>query len=226
MKTLAMLTVCALAGIQLSLAQMKAVDVKGDVRVRHGVDRDWEPIRSGRDLKPEDTMMLGKRAHASVLLDGNKRVLIPENTVVDLLDFRVLSHQDLLLRLAMERIRAVPAQNDGNLEVPQTTVSHGAEQPQPPEEARSLEFGRLQLNGTRVLYKNGFYGTCAVKTKEILRLYPELSHDTGLRLMIAAALEKENLHGEALTEYASLAKDDLSPRDRSFVNERMKKLRK
>ena len=226
MKTLVTLAACVLAGVQLSLAQIKAVDVKGDVRVRHGVDREWRTAQRGLELKPDDSMMAGKRSRALILVNGKKRVVIPENAVVDLVDFRVLSRQDLLLQLAMERIRSVPAEERNDPGVPQTTISHGSEQVQPHETVRSLEFGRLQLNGTRVLFDNGYYATCALRTKEVLRLYPELSHDSRSRLMVAAALEKENLHGEALTEYSALMKEKLSPKDKAFVQQRVKKLRK
>ena len=226
MKSYFLAAVSVLAGAQLSLAQVRTIAVQGEVLVRHGVDREWQKVHKGLELKVDDSMMSGERSNAMILVDGKKRIRIPENTIVDLIDFRSLTRQELLLQLALERVRAVAGKEGGDPAVPQTTVSHGTERGEAPESVRSLELGRLQLNGSRVLFDNGYYATCALKAKEVLRLYPELSHDSEVRFMIARALEKENLHGEALTEYASLVHEDLSPRDREFVKQQLARLRK
>lgn len=211
----------------LVLAQVKVIDVKGDVSVRHGVSREWQPIRVGDILKPEDSMKSGKRSSATIIVDGSKRIVLPENVIVDLSDFRKLTQEELLLKLAMERVRAVPVEEkrDG-LIIPQTTVIHGNEKTVMEQSNRSIEMGLLQLNGTRVLYNGGYYATCALKAKEVLRLFPEFSKKIEIRLMIPSALEKENLNGEALTEYISLANEELFPKDRIIVQAKIAQLKK
>lgn len=209
------------------LGQLKVVEVKGDVTVRFGVSQEWHAVRVGDVLKPEDSMKSGKRSSATLLVDGTKRIVIPENVIVDLSDFRKLTQEELLLKLAMERVRAIPVEDkrDG-LIVPQTTVIHGAEKNTVEQSSRSIDIGLLQLNGTRVLYNGGYYATCALKAKEVLRLYPEFSNNIKARLMIASALEKENLKGEALTEYRSLANEELSPKEQSVVQTKIAQLKK
>lgn len=208
------------------LAQMKVVDMKGEIAVRHGVHQEWLPVNVGDILKPEDSMRSGKRSSATIAGDGTKRIVIPENVIVDLSDFRTLTQDDLVLKLAMERVLAVPTQENRNgLIIPQTTIVHGKEKTVQNEPPRSQDSGILQLNGTRVLYNAGYYGTSALKAKEVLRLYPELSNKVDVRLMIASALEKVSLVGEALTEYSSLTNGDLSRKDRAFVQERIVKLK-
>lgn len=118
-------------------------------------------------------------------------------------------------------MRAVPdGEHDDHMRVPKTTIVHGEkkegrEQSLPAEQHTGL----LQLNGTRVLFSHGYYGTCALRAKEVFRLYPEFARQIDARLRVAAALEKLNLYGEALAEYRALSHEELSHRDKVFVNE-------
>lgn len=217
--------------VHLCFGQITVLNVKGDVHVRHDVSRVWQSVRAGDVLKPHDSMRSGKRASATVLVDGKKRVLLTENMIVDLSDFRSLTQEELLLRLTVERVRAVPMHDrDTELLVPQTTLIHGAEKASAGEGARPdqirIEVGILQLNGTRLLYTSGYYATCALKAKEVFRLYPELLKNFDARLMVASALENENLNGEALVEYTSLINEQLSPNEQVIVQTKIARLKK
>jgi hypothetical protein len=224
MKTLLSMAILLFSWPESSLCQAKIVDVRGDVQVRHGVDQQWERVGVGDILKPEDSMMSGKRSRATILVDG-RRIVIPEEVIVDVSDFRSLTQEELLLRLALERFRAVPPK-DENIIIPQTTVTRGSERNSQVLRPLSADMGLLQLNGVRVLYSDGFYATCVLKAKEVFRNYPELNSKIEFRLMVASALEKENLTGEALAEYSSLASETLSPKDRAVVEERQARLKK
>lgn len=227
MRTIILGCVTSILCLHLCLGQIKVIEVRGDVRVRHGVSQDWQLVRGGDILKPQDSMKLAKRASAAILVDGQKRLTIPENVIVDLSDFRTLTQEELLLKLAMERVRSVPSQErNDELVIPQTTVIHGAEKTPGDLWMRSAEVGVMQLNGTRVLYHGGYYATCALKAKEVLRLYPELSKRVDIRLMVASALEKENLNGEALLEYTALKNEELSPKDRTIIQGEILQLKK
>ena len=219
--------VASILSLHFCAGQVKVLQVKGDVYVRHDVRQEWQPLHAGDILKPNDSMKSGKRARAIILVDGKRRIAFPENVIIDLSDLRSLTREELLLKLAMERFRTVPVQEQNDEPgIPQSTILHGSEKGPANTLQSSNEPGILQLNGTRVLYRIGYYATCALKAKEVFRLYPELSKRSEFRLMVAYALEKENLNGEALTEYASLLNDDLSSRDKEIVQVRMARLKK
>lgn len=206
--------------------QISIVEVKGDVTVLRGVNDEWTPLRRGEMLKPDDSMKLGRRSSAAILVDG-KRITLPERTIVDLSDFRQLTRDELLLRLAMERVREVPDDSDRDgLRFPQATSIHGTEKSADQSVERSKEIGEMQLNGARLLYTGGYYATCVLRTKEVLRLHPIFANKTDVRLMVASALEKTNLYGEALTEYIALDNSDLTPAEKAHVRMKIERLKK
>lgn len=183
--------------------------IKGTVEVRKGVSEDWKKVSVGDVLKPEDTMRTGKKSSATIMVD-QRRIIIPELSMVDVSDFRDMSVEDFLLKLAMQNILAVPDRDDDHLFIPSTTVLHGSSKSTRADaDEQTLDAGDLQLHGARVLYDNAFYATSILKTKETLRLYPESKSNVEARLTMAASFEKMNLYNDALSEYSSVAAESL-----------------
>jgi hypothetical protein len=83
----------------------------------------------------------------------------------------------------------------------------------------------MEVRGTTLLYKYEFYPTCILKAKQTMVYYPELKSRFEYRRMIAQALEKMRLTGEALGEYISITKEKLSPSQRKSVEENIRRLK-
>lgn len=217
------IAIFALALTAVSFAATKVTAVKGEVTVRHGVSEEWTVLATGDVLKPDDTIRLGKHATATVLTDANNKLVIPELVMLDIADIRMLTQEELLLQLAMERVRSVPARNGGNdLSIPRTTTVHGDNKGAVSTHAVAIAGdGSLQLNGVRVLYQNGYYGTSVLRAKEIYRLIPSLAANIDSRMMVASALEKMNLNSEALNEYNDIAKSGPSKEQGALIQQRL-----
>jgi len=209
--------------------------IHGDVSVRHGVTETWMKLRVGDVLRPDDTMKTGKKASAIIVTrsgDQNreeKKIMLPEEVMLDLSDIRDLSQEELMLKLTMEKVRASASEwKNTEMNVPNTPrVTHGPDKsPSTPLESDDLQVGMFQWNGTRVLYENGFYPTCALKAMEVFRRYPLLKERFENRLLVAEALEKANLRGEALNEYVGLSSDQLTPDQQDVVRSRIAQLKK
>jgi hypothetical protein len=144
-------------------------------------------------------------------------------------DIRDLSQEELMLKLTMERVRSSSYQwKNDELNIPNTTVLHGTDESshQGLTEGND-ESGILELNGSRVLYDNAFYSTCALKTMEVLRRHPALGGVFENRLLVAQALEKANLSGEALNEYGALSSmQNLDASQREIVRSKIASLRR
>lgn len=224
---MAILVLLAAAAMSAS-ADVKVVSIKGDVTIRHGAQEEWQSVAPGDVIKPEDSMRSGKRSSVVLLVDDETKLTLPEMVIVDCSDLRTLTQEELLLKLAMEGIRAVPGQKrDGGISVPRTTTVHGTKS----ESARtarpeSKEGYVLLLNGTKVLHRHGFYATMILRAKEIFRLAPEMSKRTDVRLMVADSFEKLDLGGDALVEYRKLSKEKLSLEERSIVELKIAELKK
>lgn len=114
------------------------------------------------------------------------------------------------------------------MNIPNTTLVHGDLKDKKESLTESnTDLGILQLNGTRVLYENGFYSTSALKTLEILRQYPSLGSLYKNRLLIAEALEKANLKSEAMNEYMAISSlPDIKKDQKDFVQSKIAQLKK
>jgi len=207
---------------------IKVIAAKGNVYVRHNVEEQWVPVSVGDVLKPEDSMRLDQKSTATIVIDGNKKLTLPELVIVDLSDLRMLTQEDLLLKLAMEHIRSIPIdKRDNEFKITRTTSVHSpSKENKPVRITVKRELGELQLNGTKVLYDNGFYATCVLRAKEVFRLFPDLSKRFDGRLLIGTALEMLKLNGEAFGEYTSLLEEQLSTEQRAIVKKKLAQLRK
>jgi len=228
--------ICLLVGCSgLARAQDIVVQrLQGDVSVRHGVTEVWTHVAVGDVLRPDDTMKTGRKGTAVLVAPvknsgGTKRISLPPEVIVDLSDVRELTQDELMLKLTMERVRASSYQwKNDDLHIPNASVVHGADRSSgAPLTDNDPQSGILQWNGARVLYDNGFYSTCALKTMELFRLYPSVGGKFDNHLMAAEALEKANLRGEALTEYnGMLQMDGVTAAQQAVVKERIAELKK
>lgn len=209
MKRIAGIVAWVIIALPLLANTITVKSVKGTIEVRRGVSEEWKKVSVGDVLKPEDTMRTGEKSSATIVVDA-KRLTVPELTMVDLADFRDMSMEDFLLKLAMQNILAVPDRDDDTIVIPTTTVLHGSSKSTRPDPVEiPSDAGKLQLRGVKVLFDNSFYATSILKTKETLRLYPELKSNIEARLTMAAAFEKMNLYNDALAEYSALSTENL-----------------
>ena len=208
--------------------EFRIVALKGDVTVRRSVQEGWVIVAVGDVLKPDDSIRSGENSSATLTTDGQNEFLLPESAIIDLADLRKLTREEVMLKLAMERVRSVPSRDRKNdLKLPRTTAVHGADQKTRPMPGTSGDnTGALELNGARVLYGLGCYGTSALKAKSVFRIHPTLRKEIESRILVAIALEKIQLAGEALNEYTELVREGLSPEYLAHIEEKISQLRK
>jgi hypothetical protein len=208
--------------------------VQGDVTVRHGVTETWTTIADGDVLRPDDTMRTGKRGGAVIVTSsagakgaGQKTITVPPEVIVDISDIRELSQEELMLKLTMEKVRASSYQwKNDELHIPNAAAVHGADRSPESSTVTDATTGVFQMNGARLLYNNGFYATCALKGLEVFRQYPALGAGFENHFLVAQALEKANLRGEALGEYGALsAQEGLTPDQRAVIAAKIERLR-
>ncbi|MBA4313433.1 MAG: hypothetical protein C0417_12490 [Chlorobiaceae bacterium] len=208
-----------------SAADFKVIGLKGAATVRHGVNERWISVSVGDVLSSDDSIELDKQSSAT-LLTGTAKITLPEMVIVDLSDLRLLSQEDLLMKLAMENIKSIPPRDDiRELNIPRVTTVHGEKREQSTTKAQSdIQNGVKQLNGCKVLYRSGYYATCALKVKQVFRLYPILTEDLDIRMLIASSFEKMNLNKEALEEYHALLEKSLPEEKRLKLNKKIELL--
>jgi hypothetical protein len=232
MKSALMVAVLCFA-VRATAGEIIVQKMQGDVSIRHGVTEVWVKVAPGDVLRPDDTMKTGKKGSAVIVLPspaGTARTfMLPGDVIVDISDIRDLSQEELMLKLTMEKVRASSYQwKSDDLQIPSAAVVHGADKASHQVMSESdPATGVLQINGAHVLFENGFFATCALKGMEIFRLYPPLGRQFRSRMMVAEALEKANLRGEAVNEYGAISKlDGITPEQQTLVHIRIEALRK
>jgi hypothetical protein len=235
MKTIVLMLILAVAcGVAPAAESIIIQRADGEVSVRHGVAEVWNKVAPGDVLRPNDTMRTGKGGKVVLLVQWgttatSKKMSLPPHVIVDMSDIRDLTQEELMLKLTMEKVRGSSYQwkNDGMV-IPDAAVVHGANNATAaPLSENDIQTGRLQLNGVRVLYENGFFASCVLRAMEVFRLYPALSSSFEHRLLLAEAMEKANLRGEALAEYGAVSRlEGLTPGEQVQVQGRIQTLRK
>ncbi len=235
MRIIAVFPAMLLAAATLRGGEITLQKVQGDVQVRQGISEAWHQVAAGDVLKPDDTIRTGLKGTAIILVPlaplpkSPKRIALPPDVMVDLSDVRELSQEELMLKLAMEKVRSSSYQPPVNgMNIPNASVVIGAtKNGRAGLTENDLAVGIMQLNGTHVLFENGFYSTCALKAMEVFRLFPTLGERFSERLLVAEALERAHLRGEALSEYGAMLRlPALTARQESLLHERMNQLRK
>jgi hypothetical protein len=233
MKTALVAAVLFLA-VRTTAGEIVVQKMQGAVSVRHGVTETWTKVAPGDVLRPDDTMKTGKKGSAVIVVPSStagasRTVVLPGEVIVDMSDIRDLTQEELMLKLTMEKVRASSYQwKSDDLRIPSAAVVHGADKSSNLNLSESdPATGVLELNGAHVLFENGFFATCALKAMEVFRLYPPLGKEFRDRMMVAEALEKANLRGEAVNEYGAIATlDGITSEQQALVHTRIEGLRK
>lgn len=234
MRGLAVIAVLLLSALP-SLAGIKIVSLKGDVTVRRGAAERWVTVALGDALRPEDSIRLGEGADATVVLEDGpgtgKKVRFPAMVIVDAADLRNITRTDLLMKLAMEDVRSAPTPTRGGGDMPNstpktTTTRAGDRDPGPTRNAEGGMENGMRLNGAKVLHENGYFGPCVLRSREILRIEPELARRFDARILMADALEKMDLKQEAYDAYKSLDGEKLTAVEKTLVGEKLEELKK
>jgi hypothetical protein len=178
-------------------------------------------------------MRTGKKGGAVIVIAvagaqgaTQKLITVPSEVVVDISDIRELSQEELMLKLTMEKVRASSYQwKNDELHIPNTAAVHGADRSPDTAVMPDATMGVFQMNGARLLFNNGFYATCALKGLEVIRQYPSLAKGFDNHFLVAQALEKANLRGEALNEYGALsAMEGLTADQRAILKSKIERL--
>lgn len=199
--------------------------INGTAEVRHGVSEEWKSVAVGDVLRPEDTIRTGERS-SLVLMVGTSRVTISEMTMVDMVDFRQMSREDFMLRLAMEDILAVPGRSDDKITLPSATVLHGSQN----RNSNSIQTkfspaSTMLLRGAKLLFDYGYVATSVLRLKSSMALYPEMKSSIDALTTLAIGYEKMNLENEAKGVYLSMLSNDLTDSVRKKVESSIERLK-
>jgi len=216
-----------LIGVAASV-EVKVQNVKGDVKVRYGVEEQWHPAKAGMVLRDIDTILSGSNGQVKLELGNGKIFEIDNNTYLDIVDLKNINEQELFLFLMSKKIQKVRKPDTENrLKIGNVSVVHGDSKAQSDSVSRkneSPDWSAQETNGAVSLYTQKFYPNTVVKLKKMMSRYTSLENQGKLYYYLAKSFEALDMKGQARDNYQAVIEvyqnqDELTKTDKARLNE-------
>ena len=222
MKRYIMLIIMILSTIAIG-QQFKVDKIKGKVLVQKGTEEEFTQLKKDDLLNGNDLIITEKNSFIQLDKNGTKFIL-DENSALGLNYLKKISINDLLLALAMEDIRNVP-KNKSNGIVKNTAVYGEETTIKHPIAITSNSLGERKINGAKQLAQNGYQESAIIVAKETYRKYPSTSKNIDDRIYFANLLSTLDLNNEALEEFSTVSKMNLTDDQRKIIDEEIEKIK-
>ncbi|SRR5690606_7254399 len=223
MKTLIILLISGISFL-LNAQTYKVVKITGSVKSQKDTEEKWNDVKQG-DLLNSDYVIVTDDKSSIVLSNEKNKFTLKEASAVNISRLKKLSIDELLLALAMENIISTPKpKKEGKSK---STAVYGTKVGGRNNlHIISDNFGVKKLNGAVQLAENGFKESAIVAAKETFRKYPETNTLIPYRIYFADILNDLGLYEEAYGEFSEIKKLELTPDEKSKVEERLNQIGK
>jgi hypothetical protein len=184
--------------------EIRVVRVRGEVRVRRGMEEAWMPAGAGLTLKPLDTIFTGEASEAVLSLEDGTRFTLGGNAVLDAGDLRRITERQMFLFLMSQKVgRMGAADSSSSIHIANVSVVRGAERRGEAETtAPADESGWVrEKNGARALFNAGFTTNAVVKLHKIMQRYPSVDDRGEIQFALGQAFEALSETGRAADAY-------------------------
>jgi tetratricopeptide (TPR) repeat protein len=186
----------------------KIIGWKGEVKIRRGVEENWQAAAAGMLLEHLDTILTFENGEAVLELSDGATFRLGGNTILDMSDLRKITERELFLHLMSRKISKIPPREDKTrLRIGNVSSVHGEQKAavgnvvsDPSEEARRLQ----ETNGAKALQAQHYYPNAILKFHHILNKYPDRNDCGEIHFYLGAAFEAINRPGQALDAYQTV----------------------
>jgi hypothetical protein len=203
--TLSTIFICAAAAALISAERAATVALmRGDVRVRRGLEETWSPAASGIPLEPLDTVWSGEASEVTLRLEDGTRFTMGANAMLDVGDLRRITERQMFLFLMSRKVGRLPAADASEpIRIANVSVVRGSDAKL---EAASPEAGPsggwiLEKNGASALASAGMTTNAVVRLVRILERYPSMRDGGEVHWMLGRAFETLKEPGRAADAY-------------------------
>jgi len=188
--------------------EVQIVSIKGDVKVRYGLNEQWQKAAAGEILKDIDTIFNGEDARSVLKLDDGSLFTLGPNSVLDISDLRIILEKEMFLFLMSKKVSSLENTNGKTeLRVGNVSVIHGMdarEMSSADITARQKSWALREIHGAVALYENHYFSNCIVKLHTILSRYDTLANQGMIYLYMGQAFEALEKKGQAIDAYQKL----------------------
>ncbi len=196
-----------LLGIAASV-DVTLINVKGEVKVRYGIEEEWQPAKTGMILRDIDTILSGAGGQAKLKLNDGRIFELGGNSYLDIVDLKNIDKQELFLFLMSKKIEKIKKPDtDDHIKISNVSVVHGNSKTSSKHDSlenKSSDWSKQETNGAISLYIQKFYPNTIVKLKKIMSKYTVLDNQGKLFYYLAKSFDALDMKGQARESFQAV----------------------
>jgi len=206
-----MLFICFLFLVQSHYATgARIIEASGDVKIRRGIEENWQSGRVNLLLDEIDTIWTGEDGMAVLEMDDGRKFQLRPGSMLDIVDLRKIDEQELFLNLMKMKVGKLEQNGEKTpLRLGTVSVVHGSSQDtsDTPVMPVSIDWETPTLNGIRDLFSQAYYPNAVLKIEKFHGLYPAVEDCGELQYYLGYSFEKLGQSGQATDAYQMTLQD-------------------
>ncbi len=202
----------------------KIVALNGEVKIRRGVEENWQPAAVGMLLESIDTILTFENASAILELYEGTTFRLSGNTLLEMLDLRTISERELFLHLMSQKISKIPPTDEkARVRIGNVSAVHGEQKKASRRSGPDAGERRQQeANGAKALLAQQYYPNAILKFHQILAKYPAVEDCGEIQFYLGQAFEAINRPGQASDAYQAVIEQSRAAHcDDNFAQQRL-----
>lgn len=192
-------------GIELAIGGAKVIKISGDVKVRKGLEEDWQPATVRILLEDIDTILTGVDGVVVLQTTEGSSFELGNNSILDISDLRKISEKELFLYLMSKKVQKIEPHNGKRpLRIGKVSVVHGESKVTSKNVADSSlksDFLLQEKNGALALHEQKLYPNSIIKYHKILERYSTNKDCGEIHFYLGKSFEALNQIGQAVDAY-------------------------
>ena len=201
-KTVSLLIIFS-AQMSMALPTAKIEKISGEVKVRQGLEEEWQNAYAGMLLEDIDTI-LTLEGDVVLQIRDNVTFYLKSNSILDIGDLRNISRRELFLFLMAEKVdKMEPRKEKIPLRIGNVSVVHGefrsetdSLRDEPDQQRWQQEF-----NAAKAMYDQDYYANTIVKLLKIFKKHTDVVDCGEIHFYLGKSFESVDEPGQALDAY-------------------------
>jgi hypothetical protein len=203
MKQMINIFLIVLLTIAHAFSAVEVSSLKGEVKVRRGLDEHWSDAQKGMLLEDIDTIQTWEGTVVLKMQDGSTFTM-GSLSILDISDLRRITRQEMFLFVMSQKVQKMaPRQQGSTLSAPNVSSVHGekkssTERIQQDEEIHGWQ---RELNTAKAMLDQAYYTNSVVKLHKVLGRYSDLQDCGAVNLYLGKSFEQLDEPGQAIDNY-------------------------
>jgi len=192
-------------------AEVKIIQVKGNVLVRFGLEESWQQAQVGIILKDIDSIFSAENAFVILEMSDGTCFKLGSNAILDISDIRKIQQRELFMYLMSQKIDRIDVQDENvKVKVGNVSVVHGHRKRLPEyveTDSMKVDWYPFELNGALALFDQQYFPNTVIKLIKIQNKYGSERDAGKIDYYIAKSFEKLNDSAQARDAYQRALKE-------------------